>query len=68
MFKKFQEKPDKIIENLIKIPGMIRKSYKNHGNFNYISRKNMEKHADEALAMILSLTNPEKKNGQDRKP
>ena len=32
------------------------------------SETNMEKHADEALAMILSLTNPEKKNGQDRKP
>ena len=32
------------------------------------SETNMEKHADEALAMILSLTNPEEKNGQDRKP
>ena len=32
------------------------------------SETNMEKHADEALAMILSLTNPEEKNCQDRKP
>ena len=28
------------------------------------SETNMEKHADEALAMILSLTNPEKKMGK----